>query len=87
MPPHDGLPVRLVEKRIDHDAIAQLAMLLDRAEQGEIVGIAWIALADEGGVAVGFSGAVSEHLYTSIGAVRALERDLLDLIEPGIVGP
>lgn len=77
--------IRLVEKRIDHDAIAQLAMLLDRAQQGEIVGIAWVALADEGGVAAGFSGAISEHLYTSIGAVRALERDLLDLIEPDII--
>lgn len=81
MPTRDDRPLRLVEKRADADTIAQLEMLLQKAQQGELIGIAWIGLADEGGVAVGFSGTIHQHLYTSIGAVRALEQDLLGLIE------
>lgn len=81
MPPRDGVPISIVQKQVDPAIIDDLELLLERARAGEIVGMGWVAFLDSREVMHHFTPRFSDHLYTAIGAVRALEQDLLDLIE------
>lgn len=81
MPRPEPPAIGLAAKHVDHETVNQLMDLLSRAQSGELIGIAWAALADAGGVAVGYAGAAKDHLYTTIGAVSSLQQDLLERIE------
>lgn len=66
-------PLRVVLPQADRETIEILLDLLYRAEQGEVVGLAYVALHRGKDYSGDVSGSVKSHPLFTIGVIRALE--------------
>lgn len=78
--PREPMAISLVRNPVDPQLIQDLEQILERARAGEVYGVAWAALLP-GQVMHKFSAGFAADLYAAIGVVRAMEQDLLDLLE------
>lgn len=71
-------PIRLLAKRIDRETIETLLQLLSDAQDGKIIGLAYVAIQPEGGYSGDLVGMCCNSRIFSLGACRALESVILD---------
>lgn len=83
----DGVPgdsdnvVRLCEDFPNEETISLLETLLQKAQQGELIGLVVSGLTSDGGVVNSHTQSVEEHIFTMIGSVRFQEQVLLEKIK------
>lgn len=70
-------PFTLVTKTISHDTIEALNVMLEQAKRGELIGVAFAAMYNEGGYFVDAAGEAYRSPTFARGMIRALDDKLI----------
>jgi len=73
-------PYKLVRSQVSHDSVAVLKNLLEQAEQGELIGVAFAAMYKEGNYVVDLTGEAHRSPTFARGMVKALDDCLRHLV-------
>jgi hypothetical protein len=73
-------PFRLVREEAPHDVVADLRNLLERAERGEVIGVAYAAMTKQRGFVVNTSGEAHRNPTFARGMLAALDDELAQRI-------
>ncbi|SOD42407.1 hypothetical protein [Nitrosovibrio sp. Nv4] len=73
-------PFRLVTKTISHDTVGALQTLLDEAEKGDLIGIAFAVMYSKGGYITDAAGEAYESPTFARGMVKALDDRLREIL-------
>lgn len=73
-------PFRLVTRTISHDTIEALSTLLDQAKRGDLIGVAFAAMYNEGGYLVDAAGEAHKSPTFARGMIKALDDKLREIL-------
>jgi len=69
-------PFRLVTRTISHDTVEALSTLLEQAKRGDLIGLAFAAMYNEGGYLVNAEGETYKSPTFTRGMIKALDDKL-----------